>query len=88
MRLYAVQSQNIELETYAAEIKLRAQRRIGEISGGIEKKAGRPTILPTTGKNLSKAQTLRSAGISQSPANRCEQIAKIPEAEFEAVIAQ
>ena len=37
MRLYAKQANDIELETAAAEIKLRAQRRLGEISRTLEK---------------------------------------------------
>ena len=66
------------------EIKLRARRRIGEISKTLEKGTGRPSkkIIPGGGKN-SKRDTLKAAGISTSAAQRCEKIADIPEKTFE-----
>ena len=70
---------DIELETAAAEIKLRAQRRIGKISKTLEKGRGKGKgqVLPTGGKY--KNQTLKAAGLSTSAANRCEKIASIPD---------
>ena len=40
MRVYAIQSKNVDLELTAAEIRLRAERRLGELLIE-EKKAGR-----------------------------------------------
>lgn len=68
-------------------MKLRARRRIGEISRGLEKaKANQnDSLIPTAGK---KREVLAQAGLSTSVANRCEKLAAIPEDKFEAVIAK
>ncbi len=71
LRLYAKQVKDNGLETWAAEIKLRAQRRLGGMSRELEKahKAGRgdDVQLPTTGK--SKAATLKAASVPTSTAH-------------------
>jgi hypothetical protein len=61
-----------------AEIRLRAIRKIGELSRELDKaQAGRPPkeILPSDGNNLTKAETLAQAGISTSTAYRYEELA-------------
>jgi len=74
------------METWAAEIKLRAQRRIGEISRELEK--ARPAggkgnvVLPQCGST--KTAALQAAGLTPQAAHRCEQIAAIPERRREA----
>jgi hypothetical protein len=91
LRAYARQRQDHELETMCAEIKLRATRRIGEISEGLEKSShgpGRGKRLANGGKAFSKARTLKSAGISVSSAHRAERIARIPQVEFERRLAK
>jgi len=85
MRLYAKQAQDTELEQWAAEIKLRAQRAIGEISVALEKQKNQ-AALPTGGK--SKSEALADAGISTSTANRYEKLAAIPEPVIEEIIAK
>jgi hypothetical protein len=86
MRLYAKQANDTELEQWAAEIKFRAQRAIGEISRTMEKQQGNAGKLPTSGKF--KTEALLDAGISTSTAHRYEQLAAIPDAAVEAFIAQ
>jgi len=86
MRLYAKQAQDTELEQWAAEIKLRAQRAIGELSAQLETQKGGFGIVPTGGKH--KAEVLADAGISTSTANRYEKLAAIPEPVIEEVIAK
>ena len=58
----------------AAEIKLRAQRRIGEISANLETaKANQSTAqIPTGGK---KRDVLKAAGLSTSTAHRYVELA-------------
>jgi myosin heavy subunit len=85
MRLYAKQANDPEMEQWAAEIKLRAQRAIGEISLGMEKQKNQ-SALPSGGK--SKTDALADAGISTSSANRYEQLAKITDAKVEELIAK
>ena len=84
---YARQVKDADMESWCAEVKLRARRKIGEISQQLEKAQTLSTgdvRLPASGK--SKKTALDTAGITTSTANRCEQIADIAEAEFEAVI--
>lgn len=85
MRLYAKQAQDTELEQWAAEIKFRAQRALGEISAALEKQKNQ-AALPTGGK--SKSEALADAGISTSTANRYEKLAAIPEPVIEEAIAK
>jgi N6-adenosine-specific RNA methylase IME4 len=88
LRLYARQAHDVELETWAAEIKLRAQRRLGELSRDLEtSKGGRNPAATLADGGMSKRAALKAAGISTSAAHRCEAVAAIPEAEFETFIA-
>ncbi len=86
MRLYAKQANDTELEQWAAEIKLRAQRAIGELSAALPTQNGGFGIVPTGGKH--KAEVLADAGISTSAANRYEKLAAIADAAIEAFIAK
>lgn len=87
LQAYAKQAKDPELERMAAEIRLRAKRRVGEISLELEKAQGARTDkhLPDYGKKL-KSAALKAAGISKSEAHRCERLAKVPPSEFEAYI--
>ena len=91
---YARQAHDNEMERWVAEIRLRARRRMGEISAGLEKAAGRPE--KSDGENLSqrcdklpgKREVLKAAGVSKDEAHRCELIARVPQEAFEAYIAE
>jgi hypothetical protein len=88
LRAYARQRNDIEMEICIAEIKLRAVRRIGELSGELEKAPHGPgrgkktKTVATAGKSF-KGQTLRAAGITSSVAHRAEKVASIPEKTFD-----
>ena len=88
LRAYAKQQDDIDMEIWLAEMKLRARRRIGEISAPLDKGAGpgRGKTIPSGGKPF-KTQPLKQAGLTTSVANRCEKIADIPEEKFESIIA-
>lgn len=100
MQAYAKQAKNKQLEVDAGEIRIRAERRLGEML--IEQKQ---TVGMNTGaagaagpgrgnKNAVVAQdrvlqpTLSDVGISKDLSSRAQAIAKIPESEFEAELAQ
>jgi hypothetical protein len=70
---------------WAAEIKLRAQRRIGEISASLETQKNQ-VARPTGG--TSKTAALSEVGISRSTAHRYEQLAAIPDDAIEAYVAE
>jgi N6-adenosine-specific RNA methylase IME4 len=88
---YARRAHDPELERWVAEIRLRAKRRLGEISRGLDKAPGERTDiepLPNAGKRL-KAAVLKAAGVSTSEAQRCERLAEdVSDADFEAFIAE
>lgn len=88
--MYARQRKDSAMEIWVAEIKLRAARRIGEISKALEKAQGKRSDieLSHTEMTKSKKQALAQAGLSKQVANRFEKIAEIPEDEFEQVIAK
>lgn len=95
LRVYGRQANDHALEEWAAEIKFRAMRRMGEISVTLEKakvggamngKKGGKIELPPGGS--SKFETLKAAGLSTQAASKCERIAAIPEKQFELVIAE
>jgi len=79
LKVYARQRNDVDLERWVTEIKLRADVRVGEISRGLEDGRGANQHIASTGKKL-KAATLKSAGISTSVAHRAEQLAQAPEA--------
>lgn len=88
---YARQRRDHDMESWIAEIKLRAERRMGELSKALEKghKVGRGKgrlQLPANGS--CKSDVLKSAGISVQEAGRCERLLEIPQKEFEAYIAE
>ena len=85
----ARQRKDIPMECWLAEIKIRAGRRIGEISRGLQTSKGGQnpnSTLPVGGK--SKNKSLEEAGLTTSVANRLEQLSDIPEPEFEELIAE
>lgn len=77
LRVYARQRDDVDMERWVAEIKLRATIRIGELSRELEKapsgRAAQKDSLPSPGQ--SKAETLKAAGISTSSAQRAERLA-------------
>ncbi len=70
LRAYARQAHNTEMEVQVAEIKLRALRRMGELSKALETAQGARTDIEhrTSGEPKSKTQQLNEAGVSTSSA--------------------
>jgi hypothetical protein len=90
IRAYAKQRGDHQIETWAAKIKIRATRRIGQLTlslgkGHGEGKRGKVKLPPS---GSLKNEVLEAAGITSQIASRCERIAAIPEEEFEAVLAE
>ncbi len=94
LRAYARQSkQGIDHINRVTEIKLRAERRAGELLQEMEKaKGGQPYQEKSTGCTMQpvekKVSTLADVGIEKTQAMRWQQIAKLPEELFEAHIGQ
>lgn len=83
MRAYAIQAKDRELQDYATEIRMRAERRAGELLGEMEKRrAGRPP------KNRSSMRTdlpstLADLGISKNESARWQALAEASPEHFE-----
>jgi len=95
MQAYARQAKNKQLEVDASEIRIRAERRLGEIL--IEQKAdgglatgGQPYQATPTGNGGVEIlrPTLADAGIDYNLSSRAQAIAGIPEEEFEGELAR
>lgn len=88
-RVYARQVDlGLEAQNHAAEIKLRAQRRGGEILAKMEKQnGGRPSKTGNIVKPV-LSPTLDDLGISKADSSRWQQIAQLPVEQFEAVIVE
>ena len=83
---YARLAKDDQLEAWVAEIRIRAQRRFGEMSLALEKSSG--CNLPNVGPkdHPGKREVLKAAGISKAAANRCEQVARVEKHVFEALV--
>lgn len=92
MRAYARQAKNKRLEAQAAEIRFRAERRIGELmaaqrdSSGLSA-GGRPSEKTGSKTNpVSAAPTLEEVGIDKKLADRARKYAAISEEEFNGIV--
>ena len=91
LRAYAKQAgESLENQNLMAEIKLRAERRAGEILQDMEKApAGRkPENRSHRATDLVTPPTLAEVGITKSQSSRWQAVAKIPEEVFEEHIAE
>jgi len=84
IRAYARQSKDIELTNWASEIRLRAERKMGEMLTAQDMNKGAAT--PSHGD--SALPTLAEVGITYSMSSRAQKIASVPEEEFEAVVSE
>lgn len=85
---YAKQADDEELERNARRVRLRARRRLGELSADMPKAVNQhDAALPTGGKSTTKREVLAAAGVSVQSAHRAEQLAAVPEDVFEEALA-
>lgn len=88
LRHYAKMAKNREMEIKAAEIRIRAERRLGEMIGqqkvevGLNR-GGRPKKTPSKTEGVFDRPTLLSMGIDYKLSSRSQEVAKLSEHEFE-----
>lgn len=94
MRAYAHQAKNRELEIDAAEIRIRAERRLGELireqkeTVGLNQ-GGRPPEKTTADEEgVLQQPTLAEAGIDYKLSSHAQRVAAIPEPEFESIVSE
>lgn len=87
MAAYARQAKDSELIQYATEIKVRAERRCGELLARTEKhEGGRPTANRSNDATGS-ALTLAQMGLTKDESSRYQQLAAMPADHFETAVA-
>ncbi len=97
MRAYARQAKNRQLEVDAAEIRMRAERRLGELivaqkeatglaTGG--QRGGRKKIDGSRAAPSNKPPTLAEAGIDKKLSSRAQKLAAVPEGKFEGMLGE
>lgn len=80
---------SIESQNDAAEIRLRAERRLGELTKEMERASGgRPGKTARESREVSKGAALKAAGIKQQDASKWERLADIDPADFEDYVAE
>lgn len=97
MQAYGRMANDRTLEVDAAEIRIRAERRLGEMltaqkaDDGLNRGAASMAGNQHTGKLVRSSETtapkLADAGISKDLSSRAQKLAAVPEAEFEAELA-
>lgn len=102
MRAYAAQAKNKQLEVDAAEIRIRAERRLGQLiaeqkateglnqGGRPPEKTGSKSEPVSVARQEAPAQpvpTLAEAGIDKKLSSRAQKLAAVPEDQFEAEVA-
>lgn len=85
LEAYFKQAKNTDAERKACEIRLRAERKAGELLKKMDKaKGGRPSKTPSHEEGVS---TLKDMGITEKQSAKWQQLADVPEADFEAALA-
>lgn len=88
MAAYARQVKDQELILWATEIKVRAERRAGEMLAGMEKhKGGDPARLSHDVMGVDRPATLAELGIHRKESSRWQALAGMPEEHFETAVA-
>jgi transcriptional regulator with XRE-family HTH domain len=92
MERYAQQAMNTDAEVQARKIRLRAERRVGELTREMTKSVGgRPQKNSSHGdtslSDPTKTEALAKAGVTKQQASKWERLASIPDADFEAALA-
>jgi hypothetical protein len=84
LEIYAKQAMNVEAERKATEIRLRAERRAGELMAKLERgDAGRPKKAGAVAAISHYRQTIERVGIPERTARHWQELAAVPKEQFE-----
>ncbi|MQA65033.1 MAG: hypothetical protein GEU76_03895 [Alphaproteobacteria bacterium] len=90
MRCYAHQAKNRQLEIDAAEIRMRAERKLGELITAQKETVGLNTGARGIGTSAvpkeNRTPTLAEAGIDKKLSSRAQKMAAVPEDKFEGML--
>ena len=98
MKAYARQAKDRQLEIDASEIRMRAERRLGEMIQAQKATVGlneggwhgnqHTGVVPSENRPADQPPTLADVGIDKKLSSRSQAIANIPEDEFEMTLAE
>jgi hypothetical protein len=84
VQVYAKQAKNTQMIEDATEIRVRAERRAGELLAVMEKAKGGQPYQKSTGRDeLPVAPTLKEIGVTKDQSSKWQKLASLNEAEFE-----
>jgi hypothetical protein len=81
IEVYSRQAHNVEAERQACEIRLRAERKWGQLRETEVAQPGRPKSFHD--ESIPKPKTLGDLGVSEVQSHRWQKLAAIPDGEFE-----
>lgn len=84
LRAYAKQAKNRELEIDASEIRVRAERRIGELVARIKLET---KFAPRSGRSLHPEFSYSDVGIDKEMKRVCSRLASLPDDKFERAVS-
>jgi hypothetical protein len=88
MAAYARQAKDSELIQYATEIKVRAERRCGELLATTEKNRGAAGVGTSAVQRDDRTPpTLEEMGLTKNESSRYQQLAAMPDEHFETAVA-
>jgi hypothetical protein len=93
LEAYARQAKNFEAEDRCKEIRLRAERKWGQLYSVSDKASGgQPYQENSTGRSGRpveiESKTLRDMGVSKDQSSRWQKLGAVPDDEFEAAVAE
>lgn len=87
MAAYARQARDTELIQWATEIKVRSERRAGQLLAEMPKNSGKLRNSSPSHDGRATTPTLASLGITYNDSSRWQKLAAIDEEKFEAAVA-
>lgn len=87
MAAYARQAKDQDLIQYATEIKVRAERRCGELLASTEKRNGGHAMKARSDYSTEVPPTLSDMGLTKDESSRYQQLAAMPSEHFETAVA-
>lgn len=94
LEVYARQAQNFEAERKAQEVRVRAERRAGELLTAMPKARGvrmngrcADGVLRLSSESTAETRTLPELGISRDQSSQWQALANVPQATFERALA-
>lgn len=85
---YAKRANDYEMEHQAARARVRAERRAGELLQNIEKAKGGSQYHECTDSTAESVQTLKDMGLNGKQSMKWQQLANVPEADFETALSE